>query len=32
VTQLVNSFLMTLLQNWDEIESQWSHLKHSEVI
>jgi len=24
-TQLVNSFLMTLLQNWDELEQNWPH-------
>jgi hypothetical protein len=31
VTQLVNSFLMTLLQNWDESESRWSHLRSGGV-
>lgn len=31
VTQLVNSFLMTLLQNWDEMEIEWPHLRQTGV-
>lgn len=31
VTQLVNSFLMTLLQNWDDLESGWPHLSSEQV-
>ncbi len=31
VTQLVNSFLLIVLQNWDDLESDWHHLKHGGV-
>jgi hypothetical protein len=31
VTQLVNSFLMTLLQHWDDIEADWPHLPQAGV-
>lgn len=30
-TQLVNSFLMTLLQNWDELENDWPHLAQADL-
>lgn len=29
ITQLVNSFLMTLLQNWDELKADWPYLKQA---
>ncbi len=31
VTQLVNSFLVTVLQNWDELESGWPHIRQGTV-
>ena len=31
VTQLVNSFLMTLLQNWDDLEPTWSNLSQKDI-
>lgn len=30
VTQLINSFLLVVLQNWDDLEDQWPHLKKSQ--
>jgi len=32
VTQLVNSFLMTLLHNWDELKNGWPQLKQNGVM
>ena len=32
VTQLVNSFLMTLLQTWDELEKGWPQLPQGGVV
>ena len=31
ITQLVNSFLVILLQNWDDLESNWSHIEHAKL-
>lgn len=31
VTQLINSFLMTILQNWDDLKDKWPHLPKGHI-